>query len=153
MKRFKGIFAGVAVAAIALTFMLIQLNNFSTDASLRTWGDGLEGYIQSTREQQSSGKPMAMFFYTDWCSNCKELRENILASNEVRQAMEAFHPVKVNPEASPANQALANQFGVIGYPTFLVIQPDGAVSPIRRTAGIVPAQFVEQLSQAKETSG
>ena len=149
MKRYQRKLAGLAVFAAAILFIGIQLSNFSKDTSLKNWANGFEGYVKSSRVQRESTKPIALLFYTDWCSSCKALRENILSADEVKQALTDFHPVKVNPERGSVNQALAKEYGVKGYPTFLVVNANGSVKLIQRTSGIGPAEFVAQLHAAK----
>jgi len=133
----------------SLTFIVIQLNQFAHDASLNNWNSGFEGYINSSRWQQNTKKPIALFFYTDWCSNCKKLREEILSDQSVDAYLKALMPVKINPELGPLEDKLAQEFGVFAYPSVFIMPADGSESiPIRRTSNISPNEFIAQLEQA-----
>lgn len=140
---------GFIGAGVALLFVVSQLSRFSNDTSLSDWNQGFDGYLKTSREQLQTGKPMALFFYTDWCSSCKALRENTLASPEVREYTKGMLLVKVNPEYGPVENQLAEDFGVRGYPSFFVVNAQsGKTTLIRRTSNITPQQFVEQLEAA-----
>ncbi|MDH3325273.1 MAG: thioredoxin family protein [Gammaproteobacteria bacterium] len=139
----------ISIIITAISFMIIQLNNFAQDSSLNSWNEGVPGYIASIREQKTSSKPIALFFYTDWCPNCKKLREEILSTPEVQAFMAELLPVKINPEKGPLENQLSEEYGVFGYPTVIIV-PGAGKQPtvIRRTSNITPAQFIEQCRQA-----
>ena len=152
LSRIQKFGLGLGISAISLIFIVVQLSNFSRDTSLNNWAQGFEGYVKTSRLQADTGKPMAVFFYTDWCTSCKQLREEILSSPEVSEYMANVHPVKVNPESDVLENRLAQEFGVIGYPSFFIVDAGtDKIKPIRRTANITPEQFVAQLEAAAAT--
>ncbi len=138
-----------ALVLVAGVFIVSQLNRFGNDASLSDWHQGIAGYIQAVRDQSRSGAPMALFFYTDWCPNCRKLREQVLSSEEVRGYLANLQRVRINPENGPAEDRLAREFGVVAYPSFFIVDAaSGEARLIRRTSNITPAQFIEQLREA-----
>lgn len=142
----------LVVVILSATFIFMALKNLSQDASLSSWGSNFTGYTAATQMQQSSDKPIALYFYTDWCSNCKALREKILASAQVSDFMENLHAVKINPEMGFNEAELEKKYGVLGYPSFFIVLENGAViKEISRTANITPEQFIAQLQQAIES--
>lgn len=139
----------ISIVITAVSFMAIQLNNLAVDSSLNNWKEGVPGYISSIRTQKENNKPIALFFYTDWCPNCKKLREEVLSSVEVTDYMNDFLPVKINPEKGPLENQISEEFGIIGYPTVIIIPSrDKAPIAIRRTSNITPTQFIAQCRQA-----
>jgi thioredoxin-related protein len=71
---------------------------------------------------------------SDWCAPCKALRKNVFSSNEfVAYAKTNLVLVDIDfpmhkeqtEELKRANQALAEKFGVEGYPTVVVLSSDG----------------------------
>ena len=143
----------VAIVLFGGIFIVASLKNHSLDTSLSQWGDDYQGYAEASELQKTSNQPMAVFFYTDWYSNCKALREQVLASAEVESFMKNVHAVKVNPEAGIDEDLLANKFGVFGYPSFYMVMEGGrVVKQIQRTANISPEQFVAQMQQAIHAS-
>jgi len=149
ISLFQKITIVVSIILTALGFMLIQLNTHAIDSSLNKWKDDVPGFIASMREQKENNKPIAIFFYTDWCPNCKQLREEVLSSPEVSHFMNDLLAVKINPEKGPLENQIAEEFGVYGYPTVILI-PGKNQPPvtIKRTHNITPAQFIEQCKQA-----
>jgi thiol:disulfide interchange protein len=145
-KRWPRILLIVAAALILPGVLLSQL---AVDVSLRQWRENAAGYKLALEEQSRTGKPLALFFHTDWCASCKQLRENVLASDRFNQFLPNVIPVKINPETSGLEKAIADRFGVMGYPTFLLVstQPDRIV-PIRRTANVKPEAFVQACQSA-----
>lgn len=139
------------LVTISLIFVIFSLSRLSTDVGLSHWEADFPGYVKSVRLQEESNKPMAVFFHTDWCTSCKTLRENILSTPEVQAFMENFHPVKINPENSPYEETLAQEFGVMGYPSFYVVDQGGdRVQQIHKTFGVSPEQFIAQLALAAD---
>jgi len=134
----------------AIGFISLQLHNFAQDSSLSEWHEGLDGYVKSVRLQKDNTKPIAALFYTDWCPNCKKLREDILATTEFREfAQENLITVKINPERGPMENKLAEEFGVFGYPSLFIIPANSQkVTIIRKTSHIPITKFIEQINQA-----
>ena len=94
----------------------------------RGWDRGLE-------EAKSSGRPVLVDVYTDWCGWCRRMEANVYSRPEVRNYLNRkFVTIKLDAEASaPAryegkaftSRSLAARFGVSGYPTTLFLRPAG----------------------------
>jgi len=139
----------LSLLAFTLLFGASQLSSMSLDASLSEWQQGAEGFNKSSQLQVASKKPVALFFYTDWCDSCEKLRNEVLATPQLKEFMTTMHPVQVNPERGAAENRLAKAFGVMGYPSFFVVDTEsGQARVIRRTSHITPEQFITQLEQA-----
>lgn len=153
ITTFQKVIIAVSIIITSLSFMVIQLNSFSQDSSLTNWKEGIAGYITSMRDQKESNKPVALFFYTDWCPNCRKLREDVLSTPEVANFVnDNLLPVKINPEKGPLENQISEEFGIIGYPTVIIIPGlDKPPVTIRRTSNITPSQFIEQCRQALST--
>ena len=76
-------------------------------------------YKQVLRKAGEQGKPVMIDFYTDWCGWCKKMDSVI---EQVPDTMAKFAYYRVNAEQE---KALAQQFQVRGYPTFVFVKPDG----------------------------
>ena len=79
---------------------------------------------------------------SDWCSPCKALRKNVLSSPEFMDYAKKnlvlvvvdFPKHKELPAAQKqANDALAEKFGVEGFPTVVVLNSEG--KEIKKSAG------------------
>ena len=98
--------------------------------------------------QQSSGKPLALYFYADWCGYCAKLERGILSDPEVKQHLDSILYVSVNPEHGAAEEKLFRQFGGSGFPTFLILKKDHKATEIR-TSG-TPQSFLDDCKRASQ---
>jgi thiol-disulfide isomerase/thioredoxin len=122
------------------------------------WYEGHTGYRKAMQEAEEDGTPVAVYFYTDWCGYCRQLENGLLSKPEVQQPFEYLVKVKINPEQGQEERAIADQYGVTGYPSFFVLpSADGEAEPV---AGQVqegggwrlrtPDEFVARCEQAAE---
>jgi thiol-disulfide isomerase/thioredoxin len=88
------------------------------------------GYEEALRLHRATGKPVALYFYTDWCPYCAELERTILSSSEVKHYLDNTLYVSVNPEHGKAEKALFASFKRTGYPTFLILGKDQAARAV-----------------------
>ena len=111
--------------------------------------DGAGGFRQALEQSRQTGKPVAMFVYTDWCPYCRQFISKVLSSGEVRQYLAGIIEVRLNPEHGQAEEAIARRYGVTGYPTYFIFPP-GSDQPRRVAAhgGMAPAQFVQECKKA-----
>jgi len=117
-----------------------------------SWYEGATGYRLGVEEAQRDGKALAIYFYTDWCPYCKELERDLLSRAAVEDFLKSKVKIRVNPEQGANERAVANKYGVRGYPSFF-IQTDIGSPPrkIQRTRGErlkTPEEFVASLERA-----
>lgn len=87
------------------------------------WLDGANGYARGMEQAQSTGKPMLVYFYTDWCPYCRKFENNLLPQPEVKKALENFIQIRINPEKGAREGRLADQYRVRGYPSVYFFNP------------------------------
>lgn len=92
-----------------------------------------------TAQQQANEQSkviLADFTGSDWCGWCIRLKKNVLDTPEFEQfAAERFIPLEIDlpqrkdfPAAQrAANEALVERYNISGFPTILVLAPDGTV--------------------------
>ena|SRR2546426_8717220 len=113
-----------------------------------TWDQGMS-------EASSTGRPMLVDVYTDWCGWCKRMDRDVYARDDVREYLSRhFILVKLNAE-SPEEarfgdrtftlRALAQQLRVTGYPTTVFLKPNG--EHIANVPGYVPADRFKVMLQ------
>ena len=142
--------AGIVLGALAL--VAIQLSQFAVDTSLNHWHSGAKGYSSALEQQQLTNKPIALFFHTDWCSSCKNLRETVLSSKEFERFSQNLIPVKINPESGVAERRIADKYGVMGYPTFLIITDNfTSVKAVRTQLNMPAKKFIDSCKAALQT--
>lgn len=151
--KFKRSLISITVILLGIGLMVSQLTLHSRDTGLQDWYDGVEGYKVALMEQSKTKKPLALFFHADWCKSCKSLRESVLSAPEVKQYMSGYIRVKIEPEKSSTAKNIANNFGVLGYPTVIIL-PSNSSTPyaIRKLVNISTQEFIEQCEKLGQQS-
>ena len=123
-----------------------------------SWYSGAGEYVTAMDEHRSMQTPLLVYFYTGWCPYCKKLDQEILPSEEVAQFMSSLNKVRINPEAGPDERALADQFGVRGYPSVFIL-PANSDAPIKiypfkkvgvSFVAVTPSEFLSECEQASK---
>jgi thiol:disulfide interchange protein len=126
------------------------------DIVSRSWYSGAGEYVTAMDAHRSMQTPLLVYFYTGWCPYCKKLDQEILPTEEVAQFMRSVNKVRINPEAGPDERALADQFGVRGYPSVFVL-PANSDAPIKiypfkkvgdTFVAVTPSEFISECEQA-----
>jgi len=104
------------------------------------------GYAEALREHEKTGKPVALYFYADWCKYCAQLERGILSRSQVKQYLETILYVCVNPEHGKAEAALFEKFDGRGYPTFLILAKNQPAQEI--PTSVPPEAFLQECRQA-----
>jgi protein disulfide-isomerase len=84
---------------------------------------------------KSSGKYVLLNFTgSDWCGWCKKLKKEVFSKNEFRSfasknlvcvLVDFPRSKRQSVKQKQANEKLARKFGVRGYPTVIILSPDG----------------------------
>lgn len=116
------------LCALAVTLLFHPANALGGPA-WRSWDAGL-------REAGTSGRPVLVDVYTDWCGWCKRMDRDVYSRADVQDYLaRKFVTVKLDAESNAAaryegraytSRTLAARFGVTGYPTTLFLSAKGA---------------------------
>jgi thiol-disulfide isomerase/thioredoxin len=110
-----------------------------------SWLNGAAGYARAVELQKERNVPLVVYFYTDWCPYCRNLDNLYLPAAPVQDYLRGVVKVRINPEHGPAERALANRYGVSGYPSFFVMRHAETrpvnVNPFGRVSNLAPAEF------------
>ena len=98
------------------------------------WLDSYEKAVKLAKEQQ---KPLMVDVMADWCAICKRMDAEVYTRADVAASAARFVPVKVDGDKRPE---LKKEFGVSGYPTLVLLTPDGR--EVGRVRGGVPYQLL-----------
>ena len=151
MRLFK------AVAVIISTLVVFLA---TTPAAIQRpedrWLHGAAGYARALELQREKKIPLVVYFYADWCPYCQELDRDYLPAAPVQQYLRGVIKVRIDPEQGPAEEEIAEQYRVTGYPAFFVMGTSTSlprkVHPFRRGKNLTPAEFAKACEQAGSVS-
>ena len=125
--------SGTAVAALAVLF----LAGLTTD-ELKPPFDRAEG-LASRRHTL-----VLVDFATDWCGWCRKLETDVYPEPAV--ARQLSRVVYLRLDAEREGEALAQRYGVDGFPTLLFLTPSGEVAG--RIVGYLPPPAFEMRARS-----
>lgn len=89
---------------------------------------------------QAKGKPVMLDLYADWCVACKEFEKYTFSDPQVQHALSDTVLLQANVTANSAqDKALLKQLNVLGLPTILFFNEQGAEQPTQRVTGFMDA--------------
>lgn len=99
-----------------------------------TWFTEATGFEQGFERARRKNQAVLVYFHTDWCGYCRQLERELLDRAIVQEYTKYLVKIKINPEKGARERALANRYGVRGYPSVFVhpAGPGGA-KKVRRT--------------------
>ena len=145
MAMFKNIFlASAAAAIVAPAFASVE------------WMTDFEA---AKAKSVAENKPMLIDFTgSDWCTWCIKLKQDVLSKTEFEQYIaDKFIPVEVDVPQNAAkvggeeqlekNRQICEEYGVEGFPTVMVVTPEGGVA-----GGIGHSVDMEEALQLLDTA-
>jgi len=116
-------------SAIALLLLLLV-------APLRA-GEWMTSYSEAQAKAKEASKPLVMLFTgSDWCPPCKMMEKDVFSSEEfgayaeqnlVLLKLDFPRKTPQSDELKKQNGELAEKFGIQGFPTVVVLSPEGKV--------------------------
>ena len=106
-----------------------------------------ESLAKGLERSKEEGKPLLIYFYTDWCTYCKQMESEIFRDREITDWMnENYVNVKVNPEKETEKitimgdkitpMELMGYMGGKGFPSTVFWDKDG--KPVTTFPGYMP---------------
>lgn len=94
-------------------------------------------------QAKAENKPVFLYWGAVWCPPCNQIKATVFSRPDFVERSKAFIPVYLDGD-TPGAQKLASQFKVRGYPTTILIKPDG--TELTRLPGEVDAaQYMRVL--------
>lgn len=97
---------------------------------------------------KTSGQPVMLDFYADWCVSCKEMEHLTFTDARVQARLAKLHLVRADVTANnPDDQALLKRFNLFGPPGIIFFDRNG--NEIGRVVGYQAAEtFLRSLDRA-----
>lgn len=107
----------------------------------------LEDLEVAVNGANQSGKPAMLDFYADWCVECIRMERNTFVEPEIQALFNRIHPLKADvTQNDETDQALMQNYGIIGPPAILFFDSQGREMPDYRLVGYFePVEFAEHL--------
>jgi len=109
-----------------------------------------KNFDAALRKAKSSGKPVIVDFWAEWCAWCHRLDQSTYVDPWVVRKAQAFVAVKVDTEGSRKEQAIAERYQVRTLPTIVFLSPEGR--QLLRVPFQGPGQFPNTLDAAREVA-
>ena len=119
-----------ASRSICLLFLLSVIGCDGADESVKLrvkeskihWFDGsVEAGFELAR---SENKPVYLYWGAVWCPPCQEIKHTVFKSQQFIAQTQLFVPIYLDGDTDRA-QAWGEKFGVKGYPTMIIFNPEG----------------------------
>lgn len=157
-KSLIGLLAGLFVATAAQASNEVQIDG----AKVGHW---TMDFAAASKLAKEKNLPMMLNFTgSDWCGWCKLMDKGVFAKEEwnkyaaknvVLVTLDFPNDKSIVPEKYVArNKSLQQQFGVRGYPTYVVLDSDGESQLGRLGAGRdkTPASFIKEFQEVTRFS-
>ncbi|MGH9763020.1 MAG: cytochrome c biogenesis protein CcdA, partial [Blastocatellia bacterium] len=140
---------GLAAAALAIFFVLPQ----KTEAEIE-WQPYSEQALQTAR---TSGKPVIIDVYADWCIPCKELDKRTFTDAAVKKEADKFVMLKLNLTTKTPGSEIAravDTYHIPGVPTVVFIDSSGQVANgLTLQEFEKPDEFIGRMKKLASTGG
>ena len=105
--------------------------------------DWREGDVDDAfAEARESNKPVLLYWGAKWCPPCNQMKQTIFKDPGFIAETRNFIPVHLDGD-DPGAQAWGDKFGIVGYPTVIILRPDR--SEITRLSGTSAAASLAQV--------
>lgn len=144
----------------SLRLLALSVALFATSA----FAEGKAGWLTNYKQAQETAKSdkkllLVDFTGSDWCGWCIKLDKEVFSKPEFKEyasknlvLMEADFPrtKQLSATEQSQNEQLAQQYGIQGFPTIVVLNSDGKkVGEIGYTPG-GPAAFIAELEKFRK---
>ncbi|CAN7705911.1 protein-disulfide reductase DsbD [Pseudomonas sp. LjRoot277] len=103
-------------------------------------------------EAKSSGTPLLLDWYADWCISCKVIEHEVLKDAKVVERLKDYRLIRFDITASNAEQrALLDRYKLFGPPALMFFGKDGVEHADVRVIGEINAtDFAERVAKAND---
>ena len=124
---------GLVILSLVLSVTSLTLSILGLRGDVSIGGQGNKKVViskqydkgKSMEKAKATGKPIIVFFYTDWCHFCQSFAPTFNKISKDSKIKKNFAVAYVNCEKEE-NRSLMQEYNVQGFPTVYVIITDGS---------------------------
>ncbi|SMF34043.1 protein disulfide-isomerase [Pseudobacteriovorax antillogorgiicola] len=114
----------------------------------KVWYQG--GMDNALKLSKAQNKPLFVYWGAVWCPPCNEIKDQVFSRSRFGELMGQFIPVYLDGDSEEA-QIWADRLQAYGYPTILVLSPEGK-EMLRLSGGVNLEEFELALAGAQNRS-
>ncbi len=81
-------------------------------------------YDDALKQAAAENKIVMVFFWTDWCPYCDQIKAEVLTKDNIKEAFDkSFIAVSIDLSNDPQAKELAEKYGATAVPTLSFISP------------------------------
>lgn len=108
----------------ALLFVLACALSLSAEGGVNWYSS----FDKALADAKKDSKPVFIDVYTDWCTWCHKLDQDVYSTPQFAEYMHEYIPVKLNAEDNKEGTRFAEKYGVDGFPMLIVTDSSGTVT-------------------------
>ncbi len=103
-------------------------------------------------QAKSSGQPLLLDWYADWCISCKKIEREVFNSPQIGPQLADYRLLRFDmTDSTAAQRALLDRYGLFGPPAIQLFAANGQEMHDLRVIGEIDAPgFAERLNGARE---
>jgi len=137
--------ARLLTIVLALAAPLAQERDEAGAPSGPRWFEG--SLAEALREARATERWVLVELWATWCPHCARLEREVLADAHVQSELEGWVALRLDGEKAPGKQLMAD-FGALGFPTLVVLRPDGEHEDSLAGA-LSTEELVDELQRAR----
>ncbi len=102
-------------------------------------------------QAKAENKPVFVDFFATWCLPCLEMEKTTFSQKVLQDYLTThFVPIKVDcTEETATCKEMVDQYGIVGWPTFLILNPKGEVVERYIGRGFSAKELVRELQSTR----
>ena len=120
--QFKSIALSLSLALVLPACQQADSPAQVAHASEIAWREG--DVADALAEAKEQGKPVILYWGAVWCPPCNQMKSTLFKDADFIAETEKFVPVYLDGDTAGA-QEWGERFGISGYPTVIILTPDG----------------------------
>lgn len=117
-----------------------------------SWLRGAPGYAKAQQLVASTPRPMVVYFHSSHCRYSVAFEEQVLPHPALASILSGVLHVEIDPTSGDGERTVAEQYGVTGFPTFVLVGPGGGskvIPAFYETGPVTADDFGREVRRAQ----